>query len=422
MPSSEPRLPRVLITLPFCLDAPGGMTSDCLSLAHALAAAGAEVLVLPVQTQDWDHFPRSRWSVEQLGSVPAARLRAAGVEVVGVPRHPLSFELDGLAMRRAIAPLLAARRIDGLLGWVHETRFLAALLRRHQVLNGMVAAASYAPLLHPAPGLLQPIAKLNRDAFYREPLRRAELVMARSEFTRGEVVALAGVEPERVRVVHCCVDPAFFGVEREAAPELRRLIFFGQLCAEKGVFDLVEALGSLAARGRRDWTLRIAGWGEREAVRRAVRAAGIEGQVEMAGPLDRDEVRRALAWAQLAVLPSRMESFGLAIAEAQAAGLPVIAYRAAAVPEVVADGETGWLVPPGEVGLLAAAIATAMDEPAVACRLGLAGRARTWERFRPERLAARTLAVLAEAIERRRAAAGRRSGAAGLAMEAERGG
>jgi glycosyltransferase involved in cell wall biosynthesis len=395
--------PRVLITLPFGLATPGGMTIDCLHLARYLSLAGAEVLLLPVRTHDWDWFPRSRWTAEQEDLAPAAWLRAAGVEVVGIPPHPLHYALDGLNLRRTLERLLAARPIDVALGWVHETLFLAPLLRRHGIVNGMVAAASYAPLLNPDPHLLWPLAKLRRGVLFRRPLRRAELIIARSEFTRGELVALARIDPERVQVIHCGVDPSFFAVPREPSPELRRFIFFGQLCAEKGIFDAVEALGRVAARGRRDWTLRVAGWGDLEAVRRVARRCGIAGQVELIGPLGREALRRELEWAQLAILPSRMESFGLAIAEAQAAGLPVIAYDAAAVPEVVAAGRTGWLLPPGQIDLLAEAVEAAVTGPGRAFALGMAGRQRMWERFRPERSAARTLAAVEEAVQRRAA-------------------
>ncbi|HEY2295950.1 MAG TPA: glycosyltransferase family 4 protein [Thermoanaerobaculia bacterium] len=396
--------PRILITLPFCLSTPGGMTIDCLHLARYLSLAGAEVLLLTVQTQDWDRFPRSRWSEEELGREPAAWLREAGVEVIGLPPHPLHFALDALRVRRALACLLAARRIDVVLGWVHETLFLPSLLRRHQVVNGMVAAASYGPLLEPGSRFLRPLDRLRRNVLFRDPLRRADLVIARSELTRRELMALVPVEPERIQVVHCGVDPSFFAVPREPSPDLRRFIFFGQLCAEKGIFDALEALGRLAARGRRDWTLKVAGWGEAAAVRRTAERLGIAGQVELLGTLGREALRRELAWAQLAILPSRMESFGLANAESQAAGLPVIAYHAAAVPEVVAAGQTGWLLPPGRVDLLAETLEAAVADPAAAFALGLAGRRRMWELFRPERSAALTLEAVAAAVQRRRLA------------------
>jgi glycosyltransferase involved in cell wall biosynthesis len=380
------------------------MTIDCLHLARHLSLAGAEVLVMAVQTHDWDRFPRSRWSEEELGREPAAWLREAGVEVIGVPPHPLHFVLDALRVRRALARLLAARRIDVALGWVHETLFLAPLLRRHRVINGMVAAASYTALLDPGPQILRPIAQLRRNVLYRDPLRRAELIIARSEFTRNELMARIRVEPGRIQVVHCGVDPVFFEVPRALTPELRRFIFFGQLCAEKGIFDTLEALGRVAAGGRRDWTLKVAGWGEVATVKRMARRLGIEGQVELLGTLGREALRRELEWAQLAILPSRMESFGLANAEAQAAGLPVVAYHAAAVPEVVAAGRTGWLLPVGRVDLLAETIEAAIVNPAAAFALGLAGRQRMWERFRPERSAALTLEVVSEAARRRRQA------------------
>ncbi|NIP32684.1 glycosyltransferase, partial [Candidatus Saccharibacteria bacterium] len=67
--------------------------------------------------------------------------------------------------------------------------------------------------------------------------------------------------------------------------------------------------------------------------------------VKLLGKLDHQELVKALEWAQVVLLPSQFESFGLAVAEAQTAALPVIAYHSAAVTEMIEDGKTGWLVP-----------------------------------------------------------------------------
>jgi glycosyltransferase involved in cell wall biosynthesis len=92
--------------------------------------------------------------------------------------------------------------------------------------------------------------------------------------------------------------------------------------------------------------------------------------------LDHTALVRELECAHLAVLPSHAESFGLAVAEAQAAGLPVIACAVGAVPEVVENNVTGWLIPPGRDDLLAGAIVEAMGRPDRAYEMGLAGRER----------------------------------------------
>jgi len=80
-------------------------------------------------------------------------------------------------------------------------------------------------------------------------------------------------------------------------------------------------------------------------------------------------------------LPSYAESFGLAVAESQLSGLPVVAYNVGGVPEIVEHGHTGWLVPVGDVDALAGTIHAAIREPDAAFRMGLAGRKRVSARF-----------------------------------------
>ena len=119
----------------------------------------------------------------------------------------------------------------------------------------------------------------------------------------------------------------------------------------------------------------------------------------MGGPLDDAALRRELQWAQLAVLPSHFEAFGLAFAEAQAAALPVVAYRAGSVPEVVEDGVTGWLGPTRDVEQLSANLNRALLDPAEARTRGLRGRERARSLFTWERTAETILGSLASPVE-----------------------
>ena len=81
------------------------------------------------------------------------------------------------------------------------------------------------------------------------------------------------------------------------------------------------------------------------------------------GPRKDEALRAELEQADLAIMPSHAESFGLALAEAQAAGLPVVAYHAGSVPEVIDDGVSGWLAPLHDVDRLAAFIEAATRDP-----------------------------------------------------------
>ena len=156
-----------------------------------------------------------------------------------------------------------------------------------------------------------------------EAHRRAERVFAISDFTRRELVELFGVEPAKIELCPLGVDPRFGAVERPPRQGVRHLLFFGRIILWKGYLDALEALGLVARRGQRDWTYRIVGFGHKQRALDAAREFGIAEQVEVLDPVDDAGLCEQLAWADLALLPSRFEAFGLAFAEAQAAGLPV---------------------------------------------------------------------------------------------------
>ena len=385
---------RLAMVFPLTLGMPGGGTFDCTRLARALARAGVEVVLLPVESTGPFRFPRPRPSPARSGAAEAAALAAEGVEVRAVPRHPLHFLLDGRPVARAVARLLAEGPLDACLGWGYEAAFLPALLSRHGVRFGMNAAASYAPFLRPGGRPLRGRRRWTAERLHVAPLRAADVVLARSAFTRGEVVSLAGVDPARVRVVPIAPDERFAALERAPAPRVTNLVYAGGFVRSKGLFDALEALGRLAAAGERGWTLRVAGVGDPETVRAAAAEHGIAGRVEVLGALGREDLARLLAWAHLALQPSLTESFGLVNAEAQAAGLAVVAYAAGAVPEVVAHGETGWLAPAGDVAALAEHLRAALADPARVAAAGEAGRARMARLFSWERTAAAVLAGL----------------------------
>jgi glycosyltransferase involved in cell wall biosynthesis len=99
------------------------------------------------------------------------------------------------------------------------------------------------------------------------------------------------------------------------------------------------------------------------------------------------------------VFPSRIDTFGYALIEAMAAEVPTVALSVAAIPEVVADGETGLLVDPAaDDATLAAAITRILDDPARARAMGRAGRARALERFDARGTTAHLIGVLREAL------------------------
>lgn len=112
----------------------------------------------------------------------------------------------------------------------------------------------------------------------------------------------------------------------------------------------------------------------------------------------RRDVPRLLAASDVFVMTSLWEGLGLVFLEAMACGLPVVATRVSAVPEVVVDGSTGLLVPASDAQALAAAIAHLADDPALRARLGASGRARVRESFGLARMIDATLDVYREVL------------------------
>lgn len=180
------------------------------------------------------------------------------------------------------------------------------------------------------------------------------------------------------------------------------LLHVGRLHEQKGQSYLLEAMLGLRAR-HPDAVLLIAGEGEeRPRLEALVRRHGLEAPVRLLG--QRSDVPALLALADLFVFPSvHKEGLPVAVVEASAAGLPVVAARTGPLEEAVEDGVTGLLVPPRDAEALAAAAGELLDDPGRRIAMGRAGRRRAAERFS---LAAsvRALEALYESVlaERRR--------------------
>jgi glycosyltransferase involved in cell wall biosynthesis len=178
------------------------------------------------------------------------------------------------------------------------------------------------------------------------------------------------------------------------APPGGYLLFVGRLRLRKGLEVLLAALERLRERGH-ELPLLVAGDGERRHPLKSQAARrGLGEGVLFLGRQGRGEVRALLGGARALVVPSLYEGMPLVVLEAMAAGVPVVASRVSGIPEVVLDGETGWLVPPGDPSSLAAALARVWEDREEARRRGQAGRRRLEESYRPEDAARSWLAAV----------------------------
>lgn len=369
---------RIVFTYPWALEIPGGGPEDYCQTANHLRAAGAEMILLPVASSGPNHFPRPRLSESQKRNWQEEGLIDRSLKVKQVEQNSLHYLLDGLSIKKALLEILAEQPVDAVLGWQQEIAFLPQLLRSHGVIFGMIASNGHYKEWYNGSNRAR---KYLRDLTVVRKFRQADVVFARSNFMRKLIIELFDLNEQRVDVSYCGIAPAFSKIERVAQAKVSRFIYYGSFSHEKGIFDALEALGRVAAQGERNWTFRIAGWGEKARVRQVAYENGIETRIEMRGHLDQSELVRELEWAQVAILPSYAESFGLACAEAQAAGLPVIGYDVGGVPEIVENGITGWLTPKGQVNRISAAILEAIKKPQQTFQMGLAGRERVNELF-----------------------------------------
>lgn len=381
-PSSSP---CIVLTYGWGLNTPGGVARHIQELARALGDAGARVICVCISAADYSGFPRPRMNPQYEGLQLEKELAEHNVEVVRVAPHRLHWTLDGRPMKRAVERILDTEHVDCVLGFYNEAAYLPELCRQRSISFGYIATwLSYRMALSPARtgrGLRGLIMRRANRRFVIEPYREAQVLFANSEFTRSELVDVVGCNPDRIRVTYLGVKPFFRNIPRIEPKRIQRIVFFGRLVREKGIGDAITALGAIAAKGHRDWRLRILGSGNHDHVRRLADEQGIEPLIEMVPHQGDAGLADELAKAHLALLPSHSESFGLSIAEAQAAGLPVIAYDAGSVPEVVEDGRTAWLVPLHDTDALHRAIEEAMADPHAAHQRGIAGRERAQRLF-----------------------------------------
>jgi glycosyltransferase involved in cell wall biosynthesis len=212
---------------------------------------------------------------------------------------------------------------------------------------------------------LAPEAAQALQASERAALATARQVVTTSRRTMADL-APYGVPPGRIAVVEPGTDPAPLaaGSAGTDAGGLQ-LVCVASLTPRKGHAVLIEALAGLRDRA---WTLHCVGSATHDpataaALRQAVHEAGLVARVHWHGALDEAGVRARLLAADLFVLPSLHEGYGMALAEALACGLPIVSTRAGAIPDTVPT-DAGLLLPPGDAAAWRQALARLIDSPA----------------------------------------------------------
>ncbi len=236
----------------------------------------------------------------------------------------------------------------------------------------------------------------------------ARFVIAISEYNR-RVLLEGQPSAHRLEVVHCGVDTERYAWRDLHGRDSNRIVCVASLFPKKGHAHLIDALALLAER-RPATVLELVGDGpERERILQRARERGVAGRVSLLGARSSDDVRATLAGAGAFVLPSvrlpsgRMEGIPVALMEAMASGVPVVASRLSGIPELVKDGVTGLLVEPADPEGLAVAIERVLDDDALAAGLALRARELVVESFGLTREATRLGDLFAESISEGRA-------------------
>lgn len=238
--------------------------------------------------------------------------------------------------------------------------------------------------------------------------RRADRIIALSDHVARFVSRHGRVPVARIRRVYYGVDAEALAPRRPRADvraelslsdETPLLVCVGRIAPQKDHPTLLSAMQLLPP----EVVLLVVGgdpFGDGlQRLEADVQARGLQARVRLLGI--RHDVPDLLGASDLFVLPSLWEGLGLVFLEAMAARLPVVATNVSAIPEVVQDGVSGWLVPPGDPDALADAIRDGLSHPDDRLARGVAGSMRLAERFALPRMLDETLDVYAEAVAQR---------------------
>ena len=243
--------------------------------------------------------------------------------------------------------------IDGLIAVAASEVLRAHATRlRIVVLAHMVASA--------LPGIEEGARTAGRE---REALNAARRVITTSEWTRSELIARALAEPDRITVARPGTDAAPAATGSASGGHL---LCVGAVAPHKGQDVLVQALAGMTDLP--DWTCSIVGSLNADAdfairTTAAIRSAALTERVVLMGVLTRPQLADAYRTADLVVVPSRAESYGMVVAEALARGIPVVATRVGGMPEAIAGSKGGILIPSNDPGTLRAVLRQWREEP-----------------------------------------------------------
>ena len=357
----------------------GGMNVYVREVSRELGRMGVSVDVF-TRSQD-PSIPR----VVQLGERARVIHLAAGVEAP-MARERVYDHLDEF--------------VEGIEAWRIAEAIDYDLIHAHYWLSGVAALALKTRWSVPVLQMFHTLGRLKnrvaRSAAELEPAVRveeetrivseADRIVAANVVERAELLRDYAAHPSRIATIPCGVDTDLFtpGDRAEARRRLGLddrpvLLWVGRMAPIKGLDTLLDTVARLR-EGRRDMRLLVVGGdadeptsGHETSLRHRIARLGLVDSVRFVGPQPQSVLPLYYAAADLTVLPSYYESFGMVALEAMACGSPVIASRVGGLITTIRDGVTGFLVPDGDVGALAERIESLVADPELRWRLGREG-------------------------------------------------
>jgi glycosyltransferase involved in cell wall biosynthesis len=305
----------------------------------------------------------------QLLSRPAATARAAALAWRTRPPGAKALLLQAVYLIEAayLAQQLIARRIEILHNHIAENSATVAMLA------SAISGVPFSMTVH-GPGIFYHPLRWALP----EKIARAAFTACISHFCRSQCMVFADpVHWPRLQIVRCAVGRSFMDVPIAPIPAAPRLVCVGRLCAEKGMLVLVQAVAQFVAAGGRCELVLVGDGPLRGAIEALIAEHHLEDAVRILGWKDSDAVRAEIERSRALVLPSFAEGLPVVIMEALALGRPVLTTQIAGIPELVVHGDNGWLVAPGSVDELVAAIGELVAAPVDALQaMGRHGAAR----------------------------------------------
>ncbi|MCB0929791.1 MAG: glycosyltransferase family 4 protein [Mycolicibacterium insubricum] len=356
----------------------GGLGRHVHHLATELAAAGHDVVVLSRRASGTD--PRTHPTSDEVHE---------GVRIIAAAQDPHEFEFGSDMMAWVLAMGHSMIRAGLALGdWrpdvVHAHDWLVAhpAVALAEFFDAPLVSTIHATEAGRHSGWVS--GRVSRQVHAQESwlVNDSDSLITCSASMREEITRLFGPGLSEINVIPngiCTTGWPF--AERRSHDGPAELLYFGRLEYEKGVHDLIAALPRIR-RTHPGTTLTIAGDGTQEGFLVAqARKHKVLKATKFVGRVDHRQLLELLHRADVAVLPSHYEPFGIVALEAAATGIPLATSHVGGLGEAVIDGQTGVVFPPRDVGALADGVRRVLDDPAAAQQRAVAARERLTSDF-----------------------------------------